>query len=135
MIILFERMDNQAGTQFRFEPGCLGRHDITGIGNIHQLLHGDRIKSQSHLHLATVHAMLQFSQATDAAYKINAFIRAKILYTQDFIQRSSHPGHRSDRHRRMFPAWLSTNTIFRLNRGRSYAKLPVYTHPPPFLPQ
>lgn len=34
-IILFEFMDNQAGTQFRFEPGCLGRHDITGIGNIH----------------------------------------------------------------------------------------------------
>ena len=33
-IILFELMDNQAGTQFRFEPGCLGRHDITGIGNI-----------------------------------------------------------------------------------------------------
>ena len=33
-IILFELMDNQTGTQFRFEPGCLGRHDITGIGNI-----------------------------------------------------------------------------------------------------
>lgn len=36
-IILFELMDNQTGTQFRFEPGCLGRHDITGIGNIHQI--------------------------------------------------------------------------------------------------
>ena len=69
-IILFELMDNQTGTQFRFEPGCLGRHDITGIGNIHQLLHGDRIKRQRDLHLATVHTTLQFSQPTDTAYEI-----------------------------------------------------------------
>lgn len=78
-IILFELMDNQTGTQFRFEPGCLGRHDITGIGNIHQLLHGDRIKRQRDLHLATVHTTLQFTQPTDTAYKINAFIRTKIF--------------------------------------------------------
>ena len=73
-IILFELMDNQAGTQFRFEPGCLGRHDITGIGNIHQLLHGDRIKRQRDLHLATVHTTLQFTQPTDTAYEIDAFM-------------------------------------------------------------
>ena len=82
-IILFELMDNQAGTQFRFEPGCLGRHDITGIGNIHQLLHGDRIKRQRDLHLATVHTTLQFTQPTDTAYEIDAFIRTKIFYAQN----------------------------------------------------
>ena len=75
-IILFELMDNQTGTQFRFEPGCLGRHDITGIGNIHQLLHGDRIKRQRDLHLA---------QPTDTAYEIDAFIRTKIFYAQNLI--------------------------------------------------
>ena len=79
-------MDNQAGTQFRFEPGCLGRHDITGIGNIHQLLHGDRIKRQRDLHLATVHTTLQFTQPTDTAYEIDTLIRTKIFYTQNFIQ-------------------------------------------------
>ena len=84
-IILFELMDNQTGTQFRFEPGCLGRHDITGIGNIHQLLHGDRIKRQRDLHLATVHTTLQFSQPTDTAYEIDAFIRTKIFYSQNLI--------------------------------------------------
>ena len=84
-IILFELMDNQTGTQFRFEPGCLGRHDITGIGNIHLLLHGDRIKRQRDLHLATVHTTLQFSQPTDTAYEIDAFIRTKIFYAQNLI--------------------------------------------------
>ena len=79
-------MDNQAGTQFRFEPSCLGRHDITGIGNIHQLLHSDRIKSQRYLHLTTVHTPLQFSQTTDTAYEIDTLIRTKIFYTQNFIQ-------------------------------------------------
>ena len=33
-LFLFELVYHQPGTQFRFEPGCLGRHDITGIGNI-----------------------------------------------------------------------------------------------------
>ena len=51
---------------------------ITGIGNIHQLLHGDRIKRQRDLHLATVHTTLQFSQPTDTAYEIDAFILSLI---------------------------------------------------------
>ena len=58
---------------------------ITGIGNIHQLLHGDRIKRQRDLHLATVHTTLQFSQPTDTAYEIDAFIRTKIFYAQNLI--------------------------------------------------
>ena len=73
-IILFELMDNQTGTQFRFEPGCLGRHDITGIGYIHQLLHGDRIQGQSHFHFATVYTALQFAQTTDTANEVDPLI-------------------------------------------------------------
>ena len=84
-IILFELMDNQAGTQFRFEPGCLGRHDITGIGNIHQLLHGYGIKSQSYFHFSTVNTLLQFSQTADTAYKVNTLIRTEIFYAQNLI--------------------------------------------------
>ena len=60
-IILFELMDNQTGTQFRFEPGCLGRHDITGIGNIQQLFHRNRLQSESHFHLPAVYAFFQFT--------------------------------------------------------------------------
>lgn len=63
----------------------LGGMNITGIGNIHQLLHGDRIKRQRDLHLATVHTTLQFSQPTDTAYEIDAFIRTKIFYAQNLI--------------------------------------------------
>ena len=71
-IILFELMDNQTGTQFGSNQVVLGGMIVTGIGNIHQLLHGDRIKRQRDLHLATVHTMLQFSQPTDTAYEIDA---------------------------------------------------------------
>lgn len=79
-------MNNEAGTQFRFEPSRLGRHDVAGIGNVHQLLHGDRIKGQRDLHLATVDTALQFSQPTDSTYEIDTLIRTEVFYTQDFIQ-------------------------------------------------
>lgn len=48
-LFLFELVYHQPGTQFRFEPGSLRRHNVSCIGNIHQLLHRNRIKCQSQL--------------------------------------------------------------------------------------
>lgn len=36
-------MNNKPGPQFRFKPGCLRRHNIIGISNIHQLFHTHRV--------------------------------------------------------------------------------------------
>ena len=80
-LLLFEFMNNETGTQFRFEPCCLGRHDVAGIGYVHQLLHSDRIKSQCHFHFATVHTAFLFFHAPDTTDKIDTFIRTKIFYT------------------------------------------------------
>lgn len=85
-IILFELMDNQTGTQFRFEPGCLGRHDITGIGNIDQLLHRNRVQSESHFHLAIINTTFQFSQSADTSHEINPFRSTQILNIQNVSQ-------------------------------------------------
>src|ERR1043166_1040632 len=35
--LALERVDEQAGPQLRFEPGAFWRHDLAGIGNIHEL--------------------------------------------------------------------------------------------------
>lgn len=37
---LIEFVDDQSGAKFGFEPGGLGRHDISRVCNIDQLLHG-----------------------------------------------------------------------------------------------
>mgnify|MGYP006975068058 CR=1 FL=1 len=40
-------MDHQTGAKLRFEPRRLRRHNITRIGDIHQLLHRNGIQSQA----------------------------------------------------------------------------------------
>ena len=55
-------MDHQTGAKLRFEPRRLRRHDITRIGDIHQLLHRNGIQSQGNLHLTAIHTAFQFTQ-------------------------------------------------------------------------
>lgn len=78
-------MDDESRTEFRLEPRCLGRHDVAGISDIHQLLHADRIKRQSYLHLSAVHPTLQLAQPTDATHKVYTLVGSQILDAQDFI--------------------------------------------------
>ena len=85
-LFLFELVYHQPGTQFRFEPGSLRRHNVSCIGNIHQLLHRNRIKCQSHFHFAAVNPSAQFAQAADSPYKVNPAIRTQILDSQNFVQ-------------------------------------------------
>ena len=43
---LVQRVDGQAGTEFRLEPGRLGRHDVAGVGDVDELLHRDGIERE-----------------------------------------------------------------------------------------
>ena len=76
-------MNDEPRTQLGFEPRRLGWHDVARIGNVHQLFHADRIEGQSHLHLTTVHALLQFAQSTDTAHEVDALVRTEVMVTSN----------------------------------------------------
>ena len=65
--ILFQIFKNQIlwitkpERSFGSNQVVFGRHDITGIGNIQQLFHRNRIQSESHFHLPAVYAFFQFT--------------------------------------------------------------------------
>ena len=68
-------MDHQTGAKLRFEPRRLRRHNITRIGDIHQLLHRNGLQSQGNLHLTAIHTAFQFTQATDTSHEIDSLVR------------------------------------------------------------
>ena len=84
--LLFQLVNDESRTQLRFEPRRLGRHDVARVGNIHQLLHADRIEGQSHLHLTTVHTLLQLAQPADTAHEVDALVRTEVLDTEYLVQ-------------------------------------------------
>ena len=79
-------MDHEAGAEFGLEPSGLRRHDIAGIGYVHELLHRNGIESQGHGHLARVNATLQLFEAADAAYEVDALVGAEIGDAEDVAQ-------------------------------------------------
>ena len=70
----------------RFKPRGFRRHDVARIGNVHQLLHGNRIECQRHLHFAAVHTFLQFTQSADTAHKVDTLVRAQVLDAENLVQ-------------------------------------------------
>ena len=55
---------DKTGTQFGLEPCSLGRHDLTTVGNVHNLLHGNGIKGKGCAHFTTIYPTFQFSEPT-----------------------------------------------------------------------
>ena len=41
--LVSELVDGQAAAELGLKPGGLGRHDIAGVGNVDELLHGHRV--------------------------------------------------------------------------------------------
>ena len=72
-------MDHHTRTEFRLEPGGLRRHDVARIGNVDELLHGNRVECESRLHLAAIDTLLQLFQAANTADEIDPFRRPQIL--------------------------------------------------------
>ena len=87
-------VDCETGTELRLEPCGLRRHDVAAVGDVGELLHGNRIKRESDLHLTIVHAAGKLAETTDSTYEINAFVRAEILDTQNLVKNQV----RKDRH-------------------------------------
>ena len=87
-------MNNEAGTELRFKPSSFGRHDVAAVGNVDELAHCYRIKSQSHLHFAAVNPSLEFAETSDSAYEVDSLIAAKVSYSKniakDKVRRNSH---------------------------------------------
>lgn len=79
-------MDYETRTQFGLEPCCLGRHDVACVGNLHQLVHGDGIEGESHLHLTAVDTAFQLAQAADTADEVDTFVGTQVGDAQDVAQ-------------------------------------------------
>ena len=72
-------MDEQPGAELRFEPCAFRRHDLTGIRDIHELPHGDGVHGKSDGRAFRIDLRAQVIRAADAADKIDAFARARIV--------------------------------------------------------
>ena len=65
-MLLSESVDGEAGTGFRLEPCGLRRHYVSGVGDVDELLHRDRVKREGDLHLTAVNPAAQLAEASDA---------------------------------------------------------------------
>ena len=79
-------MDHHTRTEFRLEPGGLRRHDVARIGNVDELLHGNRVECESRLHLAAIDTLLQLFQAANTADEIDPFRRPQILDVEQLVE-------------------------------------------------
>ena len=65
-------MNSQPAPELRLKPCCLRRHDVAGVGNVHELFHGDRIEGESDSHLAAVHSAGQLAESADTSHEIDS---------------------------------------------------------------
>ena len=67
------------------EPCALRRHDLAGVGNVHQILDRGGIHCESNGH-AIVDPLLKLAQTADTADKVDALICSGIADTKDGMQ-------------------------------------------------
>ena len=79
-------MDNKSRTQFGLDPCRLGWHDISCIGNIHNLAHRDRIQGECGTHLSLVNTPLQLAKSTESANEIDTLAGAEIAKLKDILE-------------------------------------------------
>lgn len=79
-------MDNQARAEFRLKPGSLRRHNVATVGDVHDLLHRDRIESQSPAHLAAIDTTFQLAEATETTDEVDTLVRAEILDIHQLVE-------------------------------------------------
>src|SRR5262245_23699993 len=83
---LLERVDEEPAQELRLEPGALGRHDLAGVGDGHELLHRRRKQGDGERGLARVDPRLELALAPDAAHEVDARVRPLIADAQDGSQ-------------------------------------------------
>ena len=62
------------------------RHDFSLVGNVHYLVHCNRIQSQRHFHFTRIDTAFQFAQSTQTSHEVYTVGRAQVFYAQYFIE-------------------------------------------------
>src|SRR5689334_12420483 len=68
---LVQQMGEQAVSEFRFEPGALGRHQSTGVGHSDQVLNPGGEHREGTGGFSTVDQPLQFHRPSNATNKLD----------------------------------------------------------------
>ena len=84
--ILVEFVDYEAGTELGFEPCGLRRHDVAGVGDVDELVHGDWVEGEGHLHLTAVNTFLELFESTDAPNEVDALVAAEVGDAEDITE-------------------------------------------------
>ena len=85
---LLESVDKESGTQLRLEPGALWRHDLAGVGDVHELLDGGGEHGEGDGGFAGIHELDEFARAADAADEVNALAGARVVNAEDGCEES-----------------------------------------------
>src|SRR4029077_18145178 len=72
------KVDEQSVAQLRFEPRGLGRHDVAGVGDGHQVADADRVQRESERRLARIDEPFELARAARAADEVNPLVRTDI---------------------------------------------------------
>src|SRR5690606_18812893 len=76
---LINFMHHQSAAQFGFEPGGFRRHYISGIGDVDELLHGNRVEGEGNLHFPAVYPPFQFTKAANATHEIDSLVGTQVV--------------------------------------------------------
>ena len=79
-------MDYESRTELRLEPSSLRRHNLTRISDVHNLLHRNRIESESCTHFTAIHTALQFAKTSETTYEIYALRTAEVTEVEDVLK-------------------------------------------------
>ncbi len=79
-------MNHQSRTELRLKPSCLGRHDVARIRRCPSAASWKRNRGPRPLSSHHCHPLLQLSQTTDAAYKVNTLVGTEVFDAEHVIQ-------------------------------------------------
>jgi hypothetical protein len=82
-VVASERVDEKAGAELRLEPGAFRRHDLSRVGDIHQLPHGDGVHGKSDGCPLGVDLGAQIICAADPADEIDPLARTRVVVAED----------------------------------------------------
>ena len=88
-------MRNQTVTEFGFKPGGFGWHDLSGIGDRHQLIERHSMERESHRMRTLIDQFFQFSSTADTADEINSGTGTGIIDSENGIETITSMPHQS----------------------------------------
>ena len=83
-----ERLDDQTAAQFWLEPRAFRRHDFSGVGDGHELIHGGRVHGKGASGLTAIDGPFKGDRAADAADEIDSFTGPRVLDVEERIKQA-----------------------------------------------